>query len=139
MNGILTHTDDWVDVTERLEDYRDVFDIPNEDALKNLGVKDIVKISNGFERFFVIVTGIDGDTVYGKIENHLVGKYDYDYKDVVHFEKKNIFIIKKYDGLADQQKNKKARTTKRMLKLLGVDATENSKEAMAVMSILQNK
>jgi len=69
----------------------------------------------------------------------LVGKYDYDYKDVVHFEKKNIFMIKKYDGLADQQKNKKTKTTKRMLKLLGVDPTENSKEAMAVMSILQNK
>jgi hypothetical protein len=139
MNKMLTHTDDWVDVTQRLDHYRDVFDIPNEDALKNLEVKDRVKISNGFERFFVFVTGIDGNIVYGKIENHLIGKYDYDYKDVVHFEKKNIFMIKKYDGLADQQKNKKTKTTKRMLKLLGVDPTENSKEAMAVMSILQNK
>ena len=134
---MLAHTDDWVDVTQRMEQYSGVFDIPTKENLDALVAGDSVKISNGFERFFVRVASVEGDTIHGRVENHLVGKYDYDYNDTVRFEKKNIFLIKKRD--TNSNSNKKTKTTKRMLRLLGIDPTEQSKEAFAVLSILQNR
>ena len=131
---MLAHTDDWVDVTQRMEQYSGVFDIPTKQNLDGLVAGDSVKISNGFERFFVRVTSIEGDTIHGRVENHLVGKYDYDYNDIVRFEKRNVFAIKRHDPI-----NKKNKTTKRMLRLLGIDPAEQSKEAMALLSILHNR
>jgi hypothetical protein len=139
MSGMISHTDDWVDVTQRTEQYSGVFDLPTRDDLDALAERDSVKISNGFERFFVRVSGIEGDTVYGRVENHLVGKYDYDYNDTVRFEKRNIFVIRKHAGGTASVKTKATKNTKRMLKLLGIDPAEHSKEAMAMMSILQNR
>ncbi len=131
---MLTNSDNWVDVSHNMAQYKDVFDIPTEQDLDNLTKNDIVKISNGFERFFVRVKDVCDNTVFGIVENHLVGKYDYDFSDTVRFEKKNIFMIKK--SSVNSNTTKKHKTTKRILKFLGIDPTLQSREAMAVLSIL---
>ena len=135
-NNQIIHTDDWVDVIYNKEEYSDCFDIPTETDLENLSTNDMVKISNGFERFFVRVKYINGDTIIGIVDNHLVGKYDYDFNDTVRFEKKNIFVIKKDDTDKTNIKKTKNRNARRMLKILGIDPLQQSKEAMAVLSIM---
>jgi hypothetical protein len=136
MDNPIIHSDDWVDVIHKKDEYIDCFDIPTETALENLSTNDMVKISNGFERFFVRVKYINGSTVVGIVDNHLVGKYDYDFNDTVRFEKKNIFVIKKDDTPTNDIKKTKNKNARRMLKILGIDPKQQSKEAMALLSIM---
>ena len=137
MNHQIIHTDDWVDVIEKKEEYKDCFEIPTETDLKHLAIHDMVKISNGFERFFVRVKEMIDTTVIGVVDNHLVGKYDYDFNDTVRFEHRNIFMIKKNDPAVIEQKKSAGKNARRMMKMLGVDPSQSSKEALAVMSIMR--
>jgi len=94
MDNCIIHTDDWVDVIHNKDEYSDCFDIPTEADLDNLSSNDVAKISNGFERFFVRIKEVIDNTIIGVVDNHLVGKYDYDFNDTVRFEKRNIFMYK---------------------------------------------
>lgn len=134
MDMVLAHADAWIDVQGNLDEYKDFYDVPTKDAMDALAEKDTVKISNGFEKFFVRVSHVDGDIVYGVVENHLVGKYDYDFNDMVRFEKRNIFTIKKHVPRVMSAEQKNAR---RLIKMLGINPAEQTKEAMAIMAIMQ--
>lgn len=118
-----SYRDTWVDVVEGREKYKDSFDIPTEEDLSQLGANDRVKISNGFERFFVRVGTVDGDTVVGTVMNHLVGKSDYNYQDEVSFEKRHIFMIQK-----PPTPDPGAARRRKLLRMLGEDA-----DALAVI------
>jgi len=135
MDNCIIHTDDWVDVIHNKDEYSDCFDIPTEADLDNLSSNDVAKISNGFERFFVRIKEVIDNTIIGVVDNHLVGKYDYDFNDTVRFEKRNIFMLKKNDTTNDIKKTKN-KNARRMLKILGIDPKQQSKEAMAVLSII---
>ena len=50
----------------------------------------LVKIANNFERFWVKVTEVNDKYLLGSIDNFLTFNENYDYKDVVLFEKNNI-------------------------------------------------
>ncbi|QIG60141.1 hypothetical protein [Dishui Lake large algae virus 1] len=138
----IEHTDDWIDVSEKRAEHIDTGDIPSKDELDQLSPKDTVKISNGFEKFFVTVREVSDDIVIGTIDNHLVGKYDYDYGDMVRFEKKNVFLIKK-SKIPDANAVSKRRSARRMMRLLGIDPKNQNQnqnnEALALMSIISTK
>lgn len=134
-NDFLLHKDNWIDVFENREEYEFLFDLPKEDDLMKIQIKDLVKISNGRERFFVSVTEIRNDCMIGIVNNHLKGQYDYVYGDSVCFEKRHIFSILKNE---ETQNKKINRNTVRMMKMLGIDPKKSTREAMMFDSI-QNK
>lgn len=109
---------------------------PTAEELDGLRPGDTVKISNGFERFFVLVREVGGNTVTGVIQNHLVGTYEYNYRDSVQFEKCHIYSIQKRKK-PDEATRAAMRNTRRMMRLLGVQPGEQSAEAEAMLSILR--
>ena len=137
-DGFLIHTDRWVDVIENHDDYEFLFNIPTENDIKNLKPKDFVKISNGVERFFVRVTEVRENCIIGIINNHLRGKYDYDFGNHICFEGKHIFMITKEEDIVRKNPiiNK---TTARMLRMLGKDPAVAGKETELFESIQKRK
>lgn len=124
------YTDTWTDVA------KSGLPPPTAEELNALHAGDTVKISNGFERFFVLVRDIKDNTVVGVIQNHLVGTYEYNYKDSVQFEKCHVYTIKKREE-PDEATRAAMRNTRRMMRLLGVQPGEQSAEAEAMLSILR--
>lgn len=127
----LIHTDNWVDVVENREDYEYLFDLPTEEDLRALRPGDSVKISNGAERFFVLVTEVRSDCFIGTVDNHLRGNYDYVFGDRVRFEGRHVFAIRR----AEEAPRKMAKTTARMVKMLGLDPSKSAKHAMMFESL----
>lgn len=74
--------------------YPDTFHLPNLTGLK---AGDIVKVSNGGERFWVILTDTNtDDTCRGVVDNSLVSPCGYDAGDTLLFEKRNIYQVMSY-------------------------------------------
>ena len=74
--------------------YSDSFMLP---CLINLDVGSIVKVCDGFERFWVKVTKIDFENLEGKIDNILVTSESYNKNDIIAFQRCNIFEIFEFD------------------------------------------
>jgi len=125
-----TYKDTWTDAS------KSGLPSPTREELDELRVGDTVKISNGFERFFVLVRDIKTNTVTGIIQNHLVGTYGYDYRDQIEFEKSHIYSIHIREE-PDEAKRAAMKNQRRMMRLLGVQPGEQSAEAEAMLSILR--
>ena len=67
--------------------------IPTNKELDKLDIGYSVKISNGKERFWVEIKKIDKHFLLGKIDNKLLSYNEYNYNDLVLFEKINIYDI----------------------------------------------
>lgn len=85
-------TDDWVNANEMNSKYPNTFDIPTQNELENITIGDTVKISNGFERFWVEVKEITNLYLIGRVDNELITN-EYSLNDYVMFEKRNIYDI----------------------------------------------
>lgn len=85
-------TDDWVNANEMNSKYPNTFDIPTQSELENITIGDTVKISNGFERFWVEVKEINKLYLIGRVDNELITN-EYGLNDYVMFEKRNIYDI----------------------------------------------
>lgn len=72
-------TDDWISNKNIITQ-----DIPK--IYKGL----LVKIANNLERFWVKITEVNDKYLLGAIDNYLTFNENYDYQDVVLFEKNNI-------------------------------------------------
>ena len=109
------YTDDWVNVKIINDHNPETFEIPTINELQDIKVGYNVKISNGIERFWVIIQEINKYYLIGKIDNKLFNNTNYDYGDLVMFEKHNIYdihdfefkhIMKKYLNKKNKDKNK---------------------------------
>jgi len=85
-------TDDWVDASEMNSKYPNTFDFPTQDELENITIGDTLKISNGFERFWVELKEVNNLYLIGRVDNELITN-EYNLNDYVMFEKKNIYDI----------------------------------------------
>lgn len=85
-------TDDWVNANEMNSKYPNTFDSPTQNELENITIGDTVKISNGFERFWVEIKEITDLYLIGRVDNELITN-EYNLNDYVMFEKKNIYDI----------------------------------------------
>ena len=85
-------TDDWVDVKKMNDKYPDTFDIPTQNELENITIGDSIKISNGFERFWVEIKNINELYLIGRVDNKLITS-EYNLNDYVMFENRNIYNI----------------------------------------------
>lgn len=68
------------------------FYAPSKEDLDNIKDGDFVKVSVNNERFWVIVTNVNGDVVTGTIDNDLLQK-QLKYKDIIEFPKNCIYDI----------------------------------------------
>jgi predicted RNase H-like HicB family nuclease len=90
----MIHTDDWVDAKDMALSHPKTFQAPTESELASICPKCTVKISNGKERFFVLVQKVmDDGTIEGTVNNHLVCGSPYNYNDKVRFHKNNVFVV----------------------------------------------
>ena len=86
-------TDDWVDAKEMNYNYPHTFDYPTQIELDNIKIGDSLKISNGFERFWVEVKKKNKMYIIGRVDNELITN-EYKLNDLVMFESKNIYDIR---------------------------------------------
>ena len=94
MERVPIHLDKWQEPNEK--DTHE-FTEPSEYNLLNLVVGDSVKIDNKRERFWVKITKLDSNAIYGKVDNNLIIDKKYNYKDMVLFGKQHIFDILKIE------------------------------------------
>lgn len=87
------YTDDWINAKDKYIQNPETFEIPTDYELEDIEINYLVKISNGIERFWVRILDIKNDVLIGTIDNKLAYCLNYDYKNLVMFEKNNIFEI----------------------------------------------
>ena len=68
------------------------FEAPSHAELGSIKTGDAVKVSNNYDRFWVRVTGIDGQVLRGSIDNDLVGPVGH-YGDLITFEKRHVYEV----------------------------------------------
>jgi len=85
----------FVDAQEMAAENPESFYVPSQEELDNLEGSNHLKICSEPERFWVLVTSIDGDNVVGVVHNDLVHteKHGLSYNDEVKFEKRHIYDI----------------------------------------------
>ena len=73
----------------------ETFDAPTKEELEVIKVGDIVKVSTGNERFWTIVTEINGEEIKATVNNDLVMEENEDLTldTVISFKKENIYDI----------------------------------------------
>lgn len=69
------------------------FSRPTAAELDAIRAGHIVKVCDNKERFWVVVTAVDGDKVTGIIDNDLVFARSYGLKTPITFHKRNIYSI----------------------------------------------
>lgn len=87
------HTDNWVDAMKMAQNFPTSFTIPSEEDLTKLKKGSLIKLSNGIERFWVIIEWFDDDSIYGVVDNDLGRTTKYGYGDTVVFKKNHILDI----------------------------------------------
>jgi hypothetical protein len=96
------HTDIWTDAQVMAAENPDTFEAPSSAELRALHPGSVVKVHNGQERFWVMVTGIcphasgfgPALTAFrGRVMHRLVFEAPYDRGDTVEFEGRHIYAI----------------------------------------------
>lgn len=82
-----------VNAAEMAREYPETFHRPSKQELNHIRPKDLVKVSDDRERFWVQVTKRDGDTLVGEVNNALVFQTEYNYGDLIRFGTDNIYEI----------------------------------------------
>jgi len=86
----------FVDAQEMARLYPETFDAPWLSELEKLKPSDWVKVCiNNDERFWCRVDTIDGDRIFGIIDNNLIctDSHGLKYGDTISFNKNNIYAI----------------------------------------------
>ena len=85
----------FVNAQEMARLHPDTFEAPSALELSQIREGDNVRVCVGSERFWVLVTHIDGTTVTGTVNNDLVftGAHGLDYGDHIAFHLHNIYAI----------------------------------------------
>lgn len=68
----------------------DSFYVPDTTDLKP---GDFVKVCNKVERFWIRLTTVEGESLIGVVDNHLLGEYGYNIEDRVSFKRENVYDI----------------------------------------------
>lgn len=92
------------DAQQLKKEFPQTFEAPSQEELDSLKINDSIKVAVLFdskentataERFWVLITKIENDTVTGTVDNELVKTAFHGLKldDTITFEKKNIYSI----------------------------------------------
>ena len=81
----------FVDAQEMHESNPDTFEAPSIADLKKVNKGSFVKVCHNDERFWVKVTKVVEDKVYGIVYNKLICGQPFDLRDKIVFEKRHIY------------------------------------------------
>lgn len=84
---------EFIDAQAMAWQHPDSFDVPEPQTLKSLGPGDNIKVCADDERFWVVLDKIDGDTLYGRVNNHVHGKHGLSYGDRVTLEIRHVYQV----------------------------------------------
>lgn len=84
---------DWSDAQVLAKWFPLTFDCPTASELESLEPGRLVKISDGQERFWVVIDSIQGSSLVGRVDNQLIGGQPYDLNSAVAFELRHIYAI----------------------------------------------
>ena len=68
-----------------------VRNLPDKKQLSKIKKGTFVKINHKGERFWLEVISIKGDDIIGKVDNILIEKHEFKYKDKIKFKKYHIY------------------------------------------------
>lgn len=85
----------FIDAQEMHNENPESFEVPSKEDLAKLKKYDLVKVCTGGERFWVMISSVDGEKITGRIQNNLVNtdQHGLHLKDEVTFEKRNIYSV----------------------------------------------
>ena len=86
----------YINAQEMASHNPDTFAVPPlEDLRVMLETGCFVKVSTGGERFWVELTSIDGDVLYGRLDNDLTrtGTHGLECDDLVGFRMENVYVM----------------------------------------------
>ncbi len=78
------------DAQQMAEENPSTFEAPSSAQLEQIDVGYVVKVSNNYDRFWIRVTGVEGEKLTGKIENDLVGPVG-KFGDEIAFERRHVY------------------------------------------------
>ena len=78
---------------QEMSKHSTTFYAPNKSELDSIEEGSIVKVCNGFERFWTKVLVVKNDNIIAVIDNGLVDAKEYDFGDTIEFEKRHIYSI----------------------------------------------
>lgn len=87
---------EFLDAQERHRQHPKTFEVPTPEELAGIKAGDLVKVSIGdLERFWVIVTGHEAQTITGTVDNDLLftGRHHLKYPDVITFEERHVYVV----------------------------------------------
>ncbi len=82
-----------VNAAEMAREYPETFLRPSKQQLDHIAPKDLVKVSDDRERFWVQVTKRNGEMLVGRVDSGLLFQADYNYGDLIRFGTDNIYEI----------------------------------------------
>lgn len=83
------------DAQKLQRDNPDSFEAPSQKELDQLKVGDVVKVSNGQERFWTIIKELkSSNVIIAEVNNRLMGVQPYNLGDLIQFTKTNIYTIR---------------------------------------------
>ncbi len=84
-----------VNAQEMQRKHPKTFEAPSREELDKLKIDDTVKVACCGERFWTIITKINGDNITAIVDNDLLytDEHGFKYKDVITFIKDNIHSI----------------------------------------------
>ncbi len=82
---------------QAMADEYPTFHAPDPLQLEEIGVGHLVKVSNNYDRFWVLVTTVDGQKIAGTINNELVGQLG-KFGDEIFFEKRHVYAFERVRG-----------------------------------------
>lgn len=74
------------------------FHLPDQSKINTLVPGDIVKVCDGKERFWVVITEVKIIYFIGIVDNNLLNSQEYDYGSKIAFAKNNIYDIYDVDN-----------------------------------------
>lgn len=85
----------FVDAQEMAANNPATFEAPTQAELDGIKPHQHVKVCTGGERFWVLVTSVDGDNITGTVANDLVcpENDDLEFEDEISFTKRNVYNI----------------------------------------------
>ena len=86
-----------MDLTDAQQMHREIgekFEVPNDEELAAIAPGDCVKVSNGYDRFWVLVSKKTDDVISGTVNNKLVGPVG-KFGDLIHLESRHVYDISK--------------------------------------------
>ena len=88
-----------INAQEQTKLYPDTFEAPSQSELESLTETDYAKICVSGERFWVLITKVEKNTIEGTVDNILICSDEHNlyYGDLVKFSKKHIYAHLKVD------------------------------------------